>query len=58
MMVAIDLNKLPEIKVAIREFRQKMLELIKSGRPTEVYQLAIQLYPISKKRRTKSGEKK
>jgi uncharacterized protein (TIGR02147 family) len=48
MMVALDLEKLPEAKIAIREFRQKMAELLKSGRRTEVYQLAVQLYPITK----------
>jgi uncharacterized protein (TIGR02147 family) len=57
VMVAIDLNKIPEIKIAIREFRQKLMELVKSGRPAEVYQLAIQFYPISEKRRTKSRGK-
>lgn len=45
--LAIDLKKIPEAKIIIREFRQKMIALLKDGNKTEVYQLAIQLYPLS-----------
>jgi len=48
MMVAIDPLKLPEMKIIIREFRQKVSELLKTGKQSEVYQLAIQFYPITK----------
>lgn len=47
MMAAIDIEKLPEAKAVIREFRQKLSELLKSGNRTQVYQLAIQFYPIT-----------
>lgn len=45
--VAIDLNKLPEAKTIIREFRQKMTALLREGEKTDVYQLAIQFYPLT-----------
>ncbi|MGE3757115.1 MAG: DUF4423 domain-containing protein [Pseudobdellovibrionaceae bacterium] len=48
MMVAVDSAKLPETKQIIREFRRKMMALLKDGRKSEVYQLAIQFYPITK----------
>lgn len=46
--VAIDLDKLPEAKTIIREFRQKMSALLRDGHKTDVYQLAIQFYPLTK----------
>lgn len=46
--VAIDLEKLPEAKAIIREFRQKMSALLRDGHKTEVYQLGIQFYPLTK----------
>lgn len=54
MMVALDMEKLPEAKAIIREFRQKMLSLLKTGRREEVYQIAIQFYPITKMNESKS----
>lgn len=45
--VAIDLEKLPEAKTIIREFRQKMAALLRDGHKTDVYQLAIQFYPVT-----------
>jgi uncharacterized protein (TIGR02147 family) len=45
--VAVDLDKLPEAKTIIREFRQKMTALLRDGRKTDVYQLAIQFYPLT-----------
>lgn len=48
--VAVDLEQLSEAKTIIREFRQKMTSLMRNGRKkTEVYQLAIQFYPLTKK---------
>lgn len=52
--VGVDLEKLPEAKTIIREFRQKMSALLRDGRKTEVFQLAIQFYPLTKtKKQTK-----
>lgn len=46
--VAVDLEKIPEAKTIIREFRQKMTALLRDGKKTDVYQLAIQFYPLTK----------
>lgn len=46
--VAVDLDKLPEAKAIIREFRQKMSKLLRDGEKTDVFQLAIQFYPLTK----------
>ncbi len=46
--VAMDLKKLPEAKTIIREFRQKMTALLRDGEKTDVYQLAIQFFPLTK----------
>jgi uncharacterized protein (TIGR02147 family) len=48
MTIAMDVEKLPEVKTIIREFRQKMSALLRDGKKTDVYQLAIQLYPLTK----------
>lgn len=48
MTVAVDLEKLTEAKTIIREFRQKMMALLRDGNKTDVYQLAIQFYPLTK----------
>ncbi|MNT12968.1 hypothetical protein D3C72_1479190 [compost metagenome] len=45
--LAIDLDKLTEAKTIIREFRQKMSALLRDGNKTDVYQLAIQFYPLT-----------
>lgn len=45
--VAVDLEKLAEAKTIIREFRQKMASLLRDGNRTDVYQLAIQFYPLT-----------
>lgn len=45
--LAIDMEKLPEAKQIIREFRQKMAALLEEGNKTEVFQLAIQFYPLT-----------
>lgn len=52
--VAIDLNKLPEAKAIIREFRQKMSALLREGKKTDVFQLAIQFYPLTKTNKEKN----
>lgn len=45
--MAIDPKKLNEAKILIREFRQKMDSLLSKGDKSEVYQLAVQFYPLS-----------
>ena len=36
-----------DVKVIIREFRQKLLALASEGSRNQVYQIAIQLYPLT-----------
>lgn len=49
MTMAIDVDKLPEAKKIITKFRRDMCSFLEAGEQTEVYNLAIQLYPISRK---------
>src|SRR5262249_27217844 len=53
MTMAIDLRRLPEAKKKIRAFRKELAALLEGGEASEVYNLNIQLIPISK-----NGEKK
>ena len=45
---SIDREKIPDAKAIIREFRQKMIALAAQGDKTDVYQLSIQFYPLTK----------
>lgn len=54
--LAIDMKKLPEAKALIREFRMKMASLLNSGDKTEVYQLAVQFYPLTDLKTVKAQE--
>lgn len=47
LTLAVDLSQLKAAKSLIREFRQKMMALLNEGDKKEVYQLAIQFYPVS-----------
>lgn len=49
MTMAIDVDKLPEAKKLITKFRRELCEFLEDGHQTRVYQLGLQLYPISKK---------
>ena len=55
MVLAIDVNRVSEAKTIIREFRQKMSALLRDGEKKDVYQLAIQFYPLTETR-NKQGE--
>lgn len=46
--MAIDPNKIEEAKLIIKEFRQNMSRFLMSGKCTEVYQLNIQFFPLTK----------
>lgn len=48
MTIAMDLERMPEVKTIIREFRQKMSALLRDGKKTDVCQLSIQFYPLTK----------
>jgi uncharacterized protein (TIGR02147 family) len=45
--IAVDPEKLTEAKTIIREFRKKMSALLRDGKRQDVYQLAIQFYPLT-----------
>lgn len=49
MTMAIDENKLPMAREIIKNFRRELCALLEEGEQTRVYNLAIQLFPISKK---------
>ena len=46
--MAIDETKIPEAKKLITKFRRDLCKFLENGRQTRVYNLGIQLYPISK----------
>jgi len=48
MTMAINIKKLPEARKKITKFRRELCEFLEDGRQTQVYQLGLQLYPISK----------
>ncbi len=47
--MAIDTRKLPQAKRIIRDFRRSLMRLLEAGESDEVYNLNIQLIPVSKK---------
>ena len=55
--LAIDAKKIPEAKKLIREFRQKFSALLESKNQHEVYQLCIQMYPLTTVREAKKEKK-
>lgn len=48
MTMAIDIRKIPEARKLIAKFRRDLCAYLEKGEQTRVYQLAVQLYPISK----------
>lgn len=48
MTFPVDLNKLPKAKALIRKFKAKMTELMPQKTTSEIYNLNIQLVPLSK----------
>lgn len=49
MTMAIDENQLDKARELIRKFRRDLCALLEDGEQTRVYNLGIQLYPISRK---------
>ena len=54
--MSISREKLPEAKAIIQEFKQKISSLLESGKKDEVYNLALQLYPLTELKN--EGDKK
>lgn len=48
MTMAIDIDKIPEARKMITKFRRELSDFLEDGERTQVFQLAVQLYPISK----------
>jgi len=48
MTMAIDVTKLPEAKKRIKNFRRELCTFLEGGPRARVYNLGVQLYPISK----------
>ena len=48
MTMAIDVSKLPEAKAMLRKFRRRLARLLESGNRTQVYNLNIQLIPVTR----------
>jgi len=48
MSMAIDPKRLPEAKKMIRDFRRKLAHFLEQGERTEVYNLNIQVVPVTK----------
>jgi len=45
--LAMNMNNMEKAKAAIYEFRQKMRSILEEGEKTEVYELCIQLFPLT-----------
>lgn len=43
----VDVQKIPEAKILIKQFKENMIKLLQTEKTTEVYFLNIQLFPIS-----------
>lgn len=48
MVVPVNIDKITEAKKLIKSFRRKLAEVLESGNKTEVYNLNIQLVPVTK----------
>lgn len=48
--MAVDPNRLEEAKTQILRFRNRISKLLETGKPKEVYHLAIQLIPLTRQR--------
>jgi transcriptional regulator with XRE-family HTH domain len=58
MTMAINEEKLDEARDCIKKFRRDMCEFLEEGERSRVYNLAIQLYPISKSTKQNNNLKK
>lgn len=49
VVLAIDPERIPEFKAMLRDFRDRVSTFLESGEKKEVYTLAVQLFPLSRK---------
>lgn len=47
MTIAVSLDRLPEAKKLVRAFERQLSDLLEDGKRTEVYQVCVQLYPLT-----------
>jgi uncharacterized protein (TIGR02147 family) len=47
MTIAVSMDKLKDAKKLIRNFQEQISKLLEDGKRTEVYQICVQLYPLS-----------
>jgi plasmid maintenance system antidote protein VapI len=47
MTLSIDVEKLPEARKLIKQFRRSLTRFLENGKKTRVYHLGVQLYPVS-----------
>jgi uncharacterized protein (TIGR02147 family) len=45
--MALDIQRMPEIKKLIRDFRKRLMAFAEKGKTTDVYQICLQLYPLT-----------
>lgn len=50
--IAFDPARLPEVKERIRKFRKSLMELAAEGNPSDLFQLNVQLFSLTKGRRS------
>lgn len=50
--MAIDPDKIPEAKVLLRDFREKLSNFLTAGKKKEVYALSLQLIPLSSRKKS------
>ncbi len=55
-MIPANPARLPEVKKRIHRFRRQMIRYLSEGDCTELYQLNVQLFPLTKTRRTKAAK--
>lgn len=53
--MAVDESQLPKARELIRQFRRRICRLMEAGQGERVYTLAVQLFPISKKKEKRNG---
>ena len=48
LTMIVDPTRLPEAKERVLRFKRELGELLEKGEPSEVYSLAIQLFPLTR----------
>ena len=54
-ILAVDPSNLPKVKTFLAKLQRRAAIMLEEGRPSEVYRLNIQLIPLTRSERGKSG---